>query len=119
MQNTVLSDFSPISQTQEIRGYVPMYLAEITQLLDTVPRPLILIFKTNDLLRSIDHVLGSDVYQRSLVSMSKCCLRAIGKHEAENAPSWAQKILCRTRMGVSLVFLRLYEIWLWWKAAWW
>lgn len=105
------------AEIREMRGQIAMYLAEITQLLDTVPRQLLLIFKTNDLLRSLEHVLGSNVYQRSLVTTSRYCLRAIGDHQARNATSWTRKLLCRTRTGVSLAILRLYEVWLWWKAA--
>ena len=104
-------------QLREIRRNLPTFLAEITQLLDTVPRQLVLILKTNDLLRGIEHVLGTQVQRRSYLTMSRYCLRAIGEHEERMSVSWVQWALCRTRTNLSILFVRLYETWLWWKAV--
>ncbi len=94
-----------------------MYFSEITQLLDTVPRQLILILRTNDVLRGIETVLGSPIHQHSYLSMSRYCLRAIGDHEARNSPTWAHWVVYKTRTRLSLLLISLYEVWLWWKAA--
>mmetsp|Transcript_29932 Transcript_29932/g.45809 ORF Transcript_29932/g.45809 Transcript_29932/m.45809 type:complete len:621 (+) Transcript_29932:100-1962(+) len=48
-----------ISDAAMIRGYAQQYLKEIIQMLDKVPRQMLLLFKMNDCLRHIDHSLGS------------------------------------------------------------
>lgn len=93
-----------------------MFMSEITQLLDTIPRQLVLILKTNDLLRSSEHVLGASNHKQSFLTMSKSCVRAIGEHEAAHSSSWAHRILIRARTGWTLLLVNLYEIWLHWKA---
>ncbi len=47
------------SDTAMIRGYAQRYLKEIIQMLDRVPRQMLLLFKMNDCLRHIDHSIGS------------------------------------------------------------
>ena len=44
-----------------IRGYAQRYLKEIIDLLDIVPRQMLLIFKLNDCLRHVDMALGSPI----------------------------------------------------------
>ena len=44
-----------------IRGYAQRYIKDIVRMLDIVPRQMLLIFKMNDCLRSIDTKLGSPV----------------------------------------------------------
>ena len=107
----------PPLQLRAISRSIPMFMAEITQLLDKVPRQLVLILKTNDLLRGIELVLGARVQRQSYLTMSKYCLRAIGEHEELTSRSWTQWALCRTRTKLSILFVRLYETWLWWKAV--
>lgn len=88
-------------QTEEIQQYVGSLVAQISEVLDRVPKPLILIFKvsammnlvakyhflcyvvaqTNDLLRGIEHTLGTAHNAKSFVRMTKSCTRTI----ADNA----------------------------------
>jgi len=44
-----------------IRGYAQRYIKEIIDMLDIVPRQMLLIFKMNDCLRHVDMALGSPV----------------------------------------------------------
>lgn len=44
-----------------IRGYAQRYIKEIIDMLDIVPRQMLLIFKMNDCLRHLDMALGSPV----------------------------------------------------------
>lgn len=102
---------------QKIQAGIPLYLAKITQLLDNVPRQLVLILKTNDLLRGIEHQLGSSQHAQSYITMSKYCVKAIGDYEVRKADSWRKRWTWRLRTNFSLVTVYLYEVWLWCKTA--
>ena len=95
-----------------IQNNIPHYLPEITQLLDTVPRQLVLILKTNDLLRGIEHTLGASAHRSSYLTMSKSCLRALGNHEVSVAKSWHSGLYWRVRTRLSLWAVWTYELWL-------
>lgn len=102
----------------KIQAGIPLYLAEITQLLDNVPRQLVLILKTNDLLRGIEHVLGSSQHSQSYITMSKYCVRAIGDYEMRNVEnSWKERWMWRLRTNFSLLTVYLYGVWLWCKTT--
>ena len=100
------------TQLKRIRSNAFMYLSEITQLLDTVPRQLVLILKTNDLLRSAEHVLQASNHKQSFLTMSKCCLRAVGDHDARHSPSWVGWAYVKLRTSWSVAMVSLYELWL-------
>ena len=93
-----------------------MYFGEISQLLNSVPRELLLILKTNDLLRSLEFVLAPRVHTQSFIIMSKYCVRALGDQDARDSPFWWQRMVVRTRTSLSLLFINLYEMWLWCKG---
>lgn len=64
-------------QDLEIRNNAASYLPQISQLLNHVPRQMLLIFKTNDLLRGIEASLGTRASASSFLNMSRCCVRAL------------------------------------------
>lgn len=64
-------------QDSEIRNNAATYLPQISQLLSHVPRQMLLIFKTNDLLRGIEAALGTRASASSFLNMSRCCVRAL------------------------------------------
>ena len=99
-------------QLHRIRMNALIYMSDITLLLDTVPRQLVLILKTNDLLRSAEHVLGASNHRQSFITMSKYCVRAIGDHEAQQSTSWLQRLRVRVRTQWTLLLVNLYEMWL-------
>eukprot|EP00731_Ephydatia_muelleri_P027269 Em0019g142a len=104
-------------ELKEIRRHAVMYFGEISQLLNSVPRELLLILKTNDLLRSLEFVLAPRVHTQSFITMSKYCVRALGDQDARDCTFWWQRMVVRTRTSLSLLFIRLYETWLWCKGA--
>ncbi len=106
------------TQIQAIQQHIPLYLSDITQLLNNIPRQLVLILKTNDLLRGLEYSLGSPLYRQSYIIMSKYCLRAIGEHEAGKVESsWVQRAQWRAKTELSLLMVTLYETWLWIRSV--
>lgn len=79
-----------------IRSYAQRYLKEIIQLLDQVPRQMLLLFKMNDCLRHINHALGCSPTQNIFIS-GKYATTAIYKEEQQS-----QKYELSSRNGFAL-----------------
>ena len=62
-------------QSKEIKENVAKYIKEIADVLAFVNRQMILIFKTNDLLRTIEFNLGTQNNMGFFVNMSRACFR--------------------------------------------
>lgn len=63
-------------QDMEIRTNAAAYLPQINKLLNNVPRQMLLLLKTNDLLRGIESALQIRASASSFLNMSRCCIRA-------------------------------------------
>ncbi|XP_076979327.1 aarF domain-containing protein kinase 1 isoform X6 [Tamandua tetradactyla] len=100
-------DRVPVTATEnlEIRENAANYLPQISQLLSHVPRQMLLIFKTNDLLRGIEAALGTRASASSFLNMSRCCIRALAAHKKKNTCSFFR----RTRISFSEAF-NLWQI---------
>ncbi|CAG2113844.1 unnamed protein product [Medioppia subpectinata] len=72
-------------ESGELRQYASQYLTQISEVLAKVDRQMLLVFKTNDLLRSIDHVLGTAGERRSLITMSRSCIRAVHSEQLRHS----------------------------------
>ena len=68
-----------LAEIEAIRGKFPEYFEKIALILASVPRPLLLLLKTNDLLRCIDRTLLGDNTSgtRSFLIMARYCSWAI------------------------------------------
>ncbi|EJK48698.1 hypothetical protein THAOC_32483 [Thalassiosira oceanica] len=93
-----------------IRGYAQRYLREIIDMLDVVPRQMLLIFKMNDCLRHLDMALGCP--GNPLVTAGRYASRRVLEGEVRGAGGgW----LCKLRSWLSYlnVVLRIeaYDIW--------
>ncbi|KAF8927706.1 hypothetical protein BGZ58_010211 [Dissophora ornata] len=71
------------AETSKISSGAGNWLVEIADILARVPRDLLLLFKTNDLLRALDEDLGADdgAQMRTFAVMGQYCARVI--YEAE------------------------------------
>jgi len=65
------------SESAEIKANVIKYFKEIADVLAFVNRQMILIFKTNDLLRGIESSLGTKNSMATFIQMSRACFRVI------------------------------------------
>ena len=95
---------------QELRHSVSMYLTDISSVLNRVPRQLLLILKTNDLLRGIDHQLQTSKTSRSFVTMSKCCAEAVAKEELKSCRTWFDRFMVYGRWSVDSARIAFYQI---------
>ncbi|KAK7819944.1 hypothetical protein U0070_007636 [Myodes glareolus] len=103
---------APVSATEdsEIRNNAANYLSEISQLLNHVPRQMLLILKTNDLLRSIETSLGTRSSASSFLNMSRCCIRALAEHRKRDADSFFRRTQISFSEAFSLWQISLHEL---------
>ncbi|XP_072618205.1 aarF domain-containing protein kinase 1 isoform X1 [Vulpes vulpes] len=103
---------APVTATEdaEIRNNAANYLPEISQLLNHVPRQMLLIFKTNDLLRGIEAALGTRASASSFLNMSRCCIRALAMHKKKNASSFFRRTQISFRETFNLWQINLHEL---------
>lgn len=103
------------SEESEIKSYASRYMSEINQLLSNVPRELLLIFKTNDLLRSIETRLGTKGQQMSFIIMTRLCSDNVRSNLLKDCNNWR----CRFRVNSSHRWidlkLKVYQLYLWLK----
>nr|DBA14627.1 TPA: hypothetical protein GDO54_005565 [Pyxicephalus adspersus] len=97
-------------EAQEIRSNAAAYLPQISQLLASVPRQMLLLLKTNDLLRGIETTLHTRASSSSFLSMSRCCVRALSRHQKSLASSvWSYAHITISE-SARLAQLQLYEL---------
>ncbi|XP_027997101.2 aarF domain-containing protein kinase 1 [Eptesicus fuscus] len=103
---------APVTATEniEIRNNAATYLPQISQLLNRVPRQMLLIFKTNDLLRGIEATLGTRASASSFLNMSRCCVRALATHNKKNTCSFFRRTQISFSETFSLWQISLHEL---------
>ncbi|XP_069494012.1 aarF domain-containing protein kinase 1 [Ambystoma mexicanum] len=113
-------DQAPISKGEdvEIRTNAAAYLPQISQLLNNVPREMLLLLKTNDLLRGIEATLCNRANASSFICMSRCCVRAVARYRRSKATSFLGRAYISFSEAVSLSELSLYELFLWVRGTW-
>ncbi|VDK78802.1 unnamed protein product [Litomosoides sigmodontis] len=99
-------------EKREIKSYAAALIPEISQVLERMPRAMLLILKTNDLLRSIEYRLGTQGRADTFVQMTRCCVRSVHQRSAERANSLLIKICIYVRMYITLFKITAFEYYL-------
>ncbi|XP_066541582.1 aarF domain-containing protein kinase 1 [Hoplias malabaricus] len=110
---------TPVSNAEdvEIRTNAAQYLPQISDLLNRVPRQMLLLLKTNDLLRGIETVLQTRACSSSFINMSRCCTRAIASYKRRKTKSRTRRLQISLSETVSLWQINLYELVLWIRSS--
>uniref|UniRef100_A0A1A7YFC1 AarF domain-containing protein kinase 1 n=2 Tax=Iconisemion striatum TaxID=60296 RepID=A0A1A7YFC1_9TELE len=116
--NTGISSV-PVTQAEdvEIRTNAARYLPQISDLLNRVPRQMLLLLKTNDLLRGIETTLQTRASSSSFINMSRCCVRAVARHKRTKARSRSRRLQITLTESLSLWKLSVYELLLWFRGS--
>jgi hypothetical protein len=104
-------------QNDELRENAATYFIEISQVLNSIPRQMLLIMKTNDVLRGIEAALQTRSNASSFINMSKCCIRALGREKLKNCDSHYQTVRTRSYTQWQLCRIQLYEFILWIRSS--
>ncbi|CAG2249912.1 ABC1 [Mytilus edulis] len=101
------------SEDDEIKSNAADYLIQISEILNRVPRQLLLILKTNDVLRSIEYTLQTRASSTSFINMSRCCIRAVAMDSERKCNTWTGWLQIRLSTQWQLFKIDIYELFLW------
>eukprot|EP00794_Sanderia_malayensis_P020360 gene20360-22368_t len=109
--NAVTTGMEKVSFTKqevgEIQEFAVQYMPEITDVLNRIPRQMILLLKTNDLLRGIDSKLSTP---KSLVTLSRCCIKAVMDYDLQNCDSIFGKVKIHFQANLDQFKITLYQL---------
>eukprot|EP00879_Flechtneria_rotunda_P019542 GHRR01020529.1.p1 GENE.GHRR01020529.1~~GHRR01020529.1.p1 ORF type:complete len:166 (+),score=52.23 GHRR01020529.1:1075-1572(+) len=95
-----------------LRGYAQIYARQISEMLLRMPRPLLLLLKTNDCLRSVDLSLGAPV--NTFVITAKTCSRALAEFDTKQkrgVGTWFARQLDLLRVEFVMGVMRVMGAW--------
>jgi aarF domain-containing kinase len=95
-----------------LQDYAGIYAKQIGDLLLRMPRPLLLLLKTNDCLRSVDLSLGAPV--NTFVITAKTCSRALAELDAQrrqSVKSWLSSRFEVLRVDLAMTVMQLLGFW--------
>lgn len=79
--NTIMSGVRKtqydIHEKEMFQRNIPNFLPQISTVLERVNRQMLLILKTNDLMRGIEYSLCTQFRMSAMMEMSKCCVRSV------------------------------------------
>lgn len=99
-------------EREALQHQASLFAKQISDLLQRLPPPLLLLLKTNDCLRAVDMSLGQPV--NTLVITARECTRALADLQRRERPGWGSWLAARVdvlRVELMMAALRL--------AAWW
>ncbi|KAH9507182.1 putative aarF domain-containing protein kinase 1 [Bulinus truncatus] len=100
-------------ENMEIKESVSNYLMDISTILSRVPRQMLLLLKTNDVLRGIESSLNSHPSSASFMNMSRCCIKAVTNWELCLCHNWRCYIKIKLYQQIQLAKLSVYSMYLW------
>ncbi|UYV81764.1 ADCK1, partial [Cordylochernes scorpioides] len=92
-------------ENEEIRIEAQAYFYEIAAILNKVPRQMILLLKTNDLLRNLEHVLGTCTTSPSFSTMLRMCIYAVHQDRFRRCIGCLSALLRYLAVIISLLYM--------------
>lgn len=74
-----------------------------------MPRVMLLVLKTNDLLRGIEYRLGTHNRKDSFIEMARCCIRAVHEERMKSTDRLFDKCLLFVTMYWALMKVAVYQ----------
>ncbi|GMT11138.1 hypothetical protein PFISCL1PPCAC_2435, partial [Pristionchus fissidentatus] len=97
-------------EKKELRAYAVTLIPQISQVLQRMPREMVLILKTNDLLRAIEHKLGAA--GGGYIEMSKCVVSSWHHLAIKSAKTWRESLCLRLSLIYAMSRLIAYDYFL-------
>ncbi|KAJ8668117.1 hypothetical protein QAD02_009780 [Eretmocerus hayati] len=83
-----------VKEKELFQKEIPNLLPQITEVLERVNRHMLLVLKTNDLIRNIEHNLNTRNRMTAFVEMSTCCIKSVyGEKMRSCSSKWSRYML--------------------------
>lgn len=100
------------TEKEQFQNEVPNLLPVISEILEKVDRQMLLVLKTNDLVRSIEHTLKTSSRMTAFMEMSSCCIKSIYSEKIKNSNNNLSKIFLSFSEKFSIFKLMIYYTYL-------
>ncbi|XP_059613166.1 aarF domain-containing kinase 1-like [Phlebotomus argentipes] len=101
------------SEKKTIQSETSDVLPQIADVLEHVDRQMLLILKTNDLIRSIETTLGTQNRQTAFSVMSRCCIQTVFRQQQAQTTSEWTRFALKLRQTFMHLKMSLYYTYLW------
>ncbi|OAD58345.1 putative aarF domain-containing protein kinase 1 [Eufriesea mexicana] len=101
-----------MQEKEEFQKEIPNLLPQISDVLDRVNRQMLLILKTNDLMRCIEYSLNTESRMSGMMEMSKCCIHSVYGEKLKSCTNVWEKWKISIFKQWMLFKLSLYYIYL-------
>lgn len=112
---TGIAQETTAGEANEIKQNAQKYVVQIADVLANVNRQMLLIFKTNDLLRAMEHTLGTQNAMAGFVQMSRSCVRCLSQEEVRKAKTTSARIRATLSAHWADIRISAYELFLWFR----
>lgn len=100
------------AEKELVQSNTTLVLPSISDILEQVDRQMLLILKTNDLIRCIETTLQTQYRMTSFWVMSKCCVESVARHDIQNAQTDWRKFATNLRKNWTIFKLNIYYLYL-------
>lgn len=100
------------AEKELVQNNSKLVLPSISDILEQVDRQMLLILKTNDLIRNIETTLQTQSRNTSFLVMSKCCLESVARQEIHHSTSKWQRFGRILHKNWMLFKLNIYYMYL-------
>jgi aarF domain-containing kinase len=87
-----------------------LVLPDIADILEKVDRQMLLILKTNDLIRGIETTIKTQDRMTAFWVMSKCCVKSVKNEEIHKANSYYRKFALTLRKNWSVFKINFFYV---------
>ncbi|XP_069697834.1 aarF domain-containing kinase 1 [Periplaneta americana] len=94
-----------ISEKAQRDKEIPHLLPQISDVLDSINRQMLLILRTNDLMRGVEFTLKAQNRKTSFLVMSRCVIRSVYGERLKLCKTWMSR--CRTVMSQQWALFKL------------
>lgn len=98
------------SEKELMQSNTSLVMTHITDILQHMDRQMLLVLKTNDLIRSIETNLQTQGRMTAFWVMSKCCIKSIYREELRNADSRWEKLRLHVAKSWAIFKLNAYYL---------
>lgn len=100
------------AEKELVQSTSTLVLPSISDILEQVDRQMLLILKTNDLIRGIETTLQTQYRMTSFWVMSKCCVESVARQEIHHSKSNWQRFAKNLQKNWTIFKLNIYYLYL-------